>query len=89
MDFHILGDGAYPMKSYVLKPFRDFGNQRRYNRIHSSVRVDSERGIGIYKSRWKRLTYVNTDCVKRARYIICVACVLHNFCIAKTRYLGK
>ena len=23
--FHILGDGAYPSKSYLLKPFRDDG----------------------------------------------------------------
>ncbi len=40
--YHILGDGAYLTKSYLLKPFRDDGQltraQRKYNFVHASIR---------------------------------------------------
>ena len=61
---HILGDGAYPTKSYLLKPYKDLGDltraQRRFNFIHASVRSVAERAIGRLKGRFRRLKFV--DC---------------------------
>ena len=62
-DFHLLGDGAYPSKSYVLKPFHDAGDltrsQRKYNFVHSSIRSMVERGIGRLKGRFRCLHFLD------------------------------
>ncbi len=62
-DFHLLGDGAYPSKSYVLKPFHDAGDltrsQRKYNFVHSSIRSMVERGIGRLNGRFRCLHFLD------------------------------
>ncbi len=49
-DYHLVGDAAYPIKSYLLKPFRESGNltqsQRTFNHRLSCVGVVSECAIG-------------------------------------------
>ena len=51
--FHLLGDSAYPLTSFLLTPYRDNGHlssfQHRYNKVHASTRVDVERVIGWYQ----------------------------------------
>ena len=63
-DYHIVGDAAYPIKSYLPKLYRDMGGltqgQRAFNHRLSRVRVVSERAIGRWKGRFKRLRYI--DC---------------------------
>ncbi len=63
-NFHIVGDAAYPIKSYLLKPYQDTGHltpgQRAFNHRLSSVRVVSKRAIGHWKGRFKCLRYI--DC---------------------------
>ena len=50
---HLLGDSAYPLKRWVLTPFRDNGRltrrQKRYNFVHSSTRMIVERSLGLLK----------------------------------------
>ncbi|XP_033738912.1 putative nuclease HARBI1 [Pecten maximus] len=57
-DNFIIGDGAYPLSTSLMTPFRDTGRltqpQKRYNRIVSSVRQSVERAIGHLKSRFRR-----------------------------------
>ena len=52
-DFVILGDSAYPNLDWLLTPFREnqqlTPNMRRYNRIHSSIRVTIERAFALLK----------------------------------------
>ena len=56
-DRHILGDSAYPLKEWLLTPYRDNGHltqsERRYNFIHSSTRMAIERSFGLLKGRFK------------------------------------
>ncbi len=85
--YHILGDGAYPTKSYLLKPFRDDGSltrrQRTFNRVHSSIRSVVERTIGRLKGCFRSLQFLDVKCPEKAKIIIAACCVLHNFAIRK------
>lgn len=47
-NFHILGDAAYLLKTWLLTPFRDNGHltaQQIYQNVHSSTRMVDERCI--------------------------------------------
>ena len=61
---HLIGDSAYPLKMWVLTPFRDNGlltrRQRRYNFVHSSTRMIVERSLSLYKGRFRK-TDTNRD----------------------------
>ncbi|WAR22681.1 HARB1-like protein, partial [Mya arenaria] len=52
--YHLIGDSAYPLSRYMLVPYRDNGHldaqQKKFNKAHSSTRVDVERAIGLLKS---------------------------------------
>ncbi len=85
--YHLLGDGAYPTKSYLIKPFRDDGSltrrQRNFNRVHSSIRSVVERGIGRLKGRFRCLQFLDVKTPAKAKHVIAMCCVLHNFAIRK------
>ena len=82
---HIIGDGAYPLKPWLLTPYRDNGNlqaeQKRYNYIHSATRTVIERSFGILKGRFRRLHFIETKEMKTSCDTGVSCCVLHNFCI--------
>jgi len=58
-NFHVLGDSAYPLESYIMTPYKDNGHltaeQKKYNAIHSSSRCCVERCIGLLKGKFRRL----------------------------------
>ncbi len=91
--YHLLGDGAYPTKSYLLKPFQDDGSltrrQRTYNRVHSSIRSVVEHGIGRLKGRFKSLQFLDVKSPEKAKKIIATCCVLHNFAIRKNDLIDE
>ena len=84
-DKHIIGDGGYPLKNWLLTPYRDNGNlnyeQKRYNFIHSSTRTVIERAFGILKGHFRRLHFIETKDMKTSCNITISCCVLHNICI--------
>lgn len=83
--YHLIGDAAFPIKRWLMKPYRQQGilgrRERRHNYILSSDRVVIEHTFGILKGRWRRLHFINTYSVSKAIEIATCACVLHNFCI--------
>lgn len=79
---HILGDSAYPNLPFVLTPFRDNGHltrdQKKYNQVHSSIRVTVERAFGLLKGRFVWLQNM-TAC----RFWLIRKCELHIYKILK------
>lgn len=84
-DGHLLGDSAYPNLPFLLTPYRDNGHltptQKRYNSVHSAIRVTVENAFGILKGRFVRLKYINQKKIETIVSTIVTACVLHNICI--------
>ncbi|KAJ8953440.1 hypothetical protein NQ318_023559 [Aromia moschata] len=66
--YHILGDAAYPIRKWLLTPYRDYGNltneQRTYNYKFSATRVRIENTFGIFKQRFRQLLKVDLWAVK-------------------------
>ena len=84
-EYHLLGDSAYPLKEFLMVPFRDNGHlsdvQRNYNIVHSKARVYVEHAIGLLKGKFRRLKDLDMAKVTEVPYVIFACCVLHNFVI--------
>ncbi len=84
-EYHLLGDGAYPTKSYLLKPYRYDGQltraQQKYNFVHASIRSMVEQGIGQLKGRFRYLQFLDARTPSKAKKIIAMCCFLHNFAL--------
>ncbi|KAL5012227.1 hypothetical protein ScPMuIL_010778 [Solemya velum] len=82
-EFHLIGNSAYPMSENLLIPFRDNGHlgiiEKKYNKCHSSTRVDVERAIGLLKSKFRRLKYLDMYLEEEITDFIAACCLLHNF----------
>lgn len=82
----IIGDSAYPLKDWLVTPFKDNGslnsNQISFNVIHSSTRMVVENAFGLLKGRFRRLLHFNESTnLEVCTNVIVAACVLHNICI--------
>ena len=67
---HVIGDAAYPLREWLMTPFRDNGHltpkQRHFNTRLSTTRVTIERAFGIFKGRFRRLQYLDTHKIETA-----------------------
>lgn len=82
---HIIGDGAYPVRKWLLTPYRDNGHltqqQKKFNHYLSVNRVVIERAFGLLKGRFRRLLYLDTIEIETAVDVIMTCCVMHNICL--------
>ncbi|XP_016418989.1 putative nuclease HARBI1 [Sinocyclocheilus rhinocerous] len=82
--FYILGDAAYPLTSWLMKPFPDNGfltaQQQVYNHKTSKARVVVENAFGRLKGRWRCLLKRNDCNLERVKSMVLTCCVLHNLC---------
>ncbi|CAC5372738.1 unnamed protein product [Mytilus coruscus] len=80
--FHLVGDSAYPVMSWLLVPFKDFGDlteeKQRYNFKLSQTRIVIEMAFGRLKGSYRRLHNLNTK-LENIPIIIMSTYVLHNF----------
>ena len=78
----LVGCAAYPLSIKMLTPFKDSNTltekQRLYNFTQSSARCVVERAFGITKSRFRRLTFIDSEDIEKICLIIMAGCVLHN-----------
>ena len=79
--YYILGDSAYPLQNWLLKPFHDTGwltaEQQIYNKKICRVRV-VENAFGRLKGRWRCLMKRNDCDVELVRSMVLTCCALHN-----------
>lgn len=84
-DHHIFGDNAYPLRNWLITPFKNFGNlsrqQVKFNQRLSGVRQTVERAFGHLKGRFRRLRDVPLHNHKDICQLIMACCVLHNICV--------
>lgn len=78
----LLGDSAYPLRRYLLTPYRDNGHltreQKLFNKTLSSCRVDIENTFGHLKQRFRQLYHLKLKDHIRLCHFIRACCVLHN-----------
>lgn len=81
--YFILGDSAYPLQKWLLKPYPDTGRltegQELYNMRTSRARCVVEHAFGRLKGRWKCLSKRN-DCNVNVVDMVETCCTLHNLC---------
>jgi hypothetical protein len=87
LPFHgavLLGDSAYPLRSWLLTPFPGDpdGPKGRFNIAHIKTRNVVERMFGCLKNRFYALkTGIRLKDPKEASKLIVSAAILHNLCI--------
>ena len=80
----IVGDSAYALSDWLMKPFTDNGNltleQVNFNKILSMTRVVVENAYGRLKGRFRCISK-RLDLIVETVCLVIAACwVLHNFC---------
>ena len=80
----MIGDSAYLMLSWLMKPFSfniDLTTQQRtYNYRISRARIVAENTFGRLKARWRRLMKRNNMYVLYVPVVATAVCVLHSIC---------
>lgn len=83
--YHLLGDAAYPLREYLLTPFKDYGTlsqkDRKFNLKHCQTRVKVENSFSDLKGRFRQLTRLDFFHVERMCKYVIACCTLHNLCI--------
>ncbi|KAH8032705.1 hypothetical protein HPB51_001397 [Rhipicephalus microplus] len=83
--YHILGDAAYPLREYLLTPYRDYGamnkQQKGLNFKFSGTRVLTENAFSTLKKRFRHLMYLELLTIHWLNQFIISCCILHNLCI--------
>lgn len=80
----IVGDSAYALSDWLMKPYTDNGNLTReqvnFNKILSMTRVVVENAYGRLKGRFRSIAKRLDLNVETVCLVIAACCVLHNFC---------
>lgn len=83
--FHVLGDAAYPLREFLLTPFRNYGkltqSEALFNMKFSATRVKIENAFADLKGRFRQLLHLDFFIVDKMNKFILSCCVLHNLCV--------
>lgn len=82
--FHIISDGIFPLKTWLMNPYTIRNDmpviERNFNYRLSSARMTVENAFGRLKARWRVLLRRPDVHVETMRKIIYACFLLHNFC---------
>ncbi|XP_068077820.1 uncharacterized protein isoform X1 [Danio rerio] len=85
--YYLIGDSAYPLQNWLMKPFPDIGGltpqQESFNSRLSSARSVSDLSFKKLKARWQCLFRRNDCKVELVKKMALTCCVLHNICEEK------
>ena len=88
----IIGDAAYPLFTWLLKPYKEFGNTTNeeiyFNNCLCRCRVVVENVFGRLKGRFRCLSKLLETNVKNTILIITTCCILHNYCELHKQHFG-
>ena len=81
----LIGDSAYPLSSWLMKPFAHnsslTSSQRSFNYHLSRARIVVENSFGRLKARWRRLMKRNDMDIENVPCMVTACCILHNMCV--------
>ncbi|XP_064474245.1 putative nuclease HARBI1 [Ornithodoros turicata] len=82
-EMHVLGDSAYPLRTYLMRPFKDNGHlssrQQTFNTKLSRARSVIERAFGRLKGKFRVLKHLDMSRQDLILKFVMSACFLHNF----------
>ena len=85
-----LGDGGYPLRNWLVKPFNFTTalsrKEKRFNRELSSSQVSVERAFGLLKARRRCLLTTLDANIENVPDIIICCFILHKFCQMNADY---
>ncbi|KAJ7345457.1 hypothetical protein JRQ81_001407 [Phrynocephalus forsythii] len=85
----ILGDGAYPLCNWLMKPYAVPRNEmeRHYNKVFNCTRNIVEHAFSRLKARFRRLSVCMEADIQNVNSIIASAVILHNICEKKKHFI--
>ena len=86
LPFVILGDEAYPLSPYLMRPFprQDLNDEKRiFKHRLSRARRCVECAFGILRAKWRFLATEIDTSVSNCEKVVKAACLLHNIIIVE------
>ena len=81
---NIVGDSAYPIHTWLVKPFGDNPNltpqQKCFHYRLSRACIAVKTAFGHLKARWRRLMKRNDKITEHIPIVILACCILHSLC---------
>lgn len=81
-EYHIIGDGAFPLLNWLMKPFIRCRNfmEEHFNYRLSRARMTIENTFGRLKGRWRILLKTCEYSLRHTKLIVKACIILHNVC---------
>lgn len=81
-EFYIIGDPAYPIRSWLMVAYKENGrltpSHRLFNKSLSKTRVVIEQAFSLLKGRFRRLKFLDIRDMKELNETVMMCCILHN-----------